>query len=112
MRRFQKSDVAEPTVPDAVEILKGLKAVFEDFQRSLHPAAIKAAVELSANIFRPQAARQGDRRIDETGASQMLLPHSKRKKTIGLREVETTVATMARIPPKTFPRAIATCCAI
>ncbi len=106
VRRFQKIDVAEPTVPDAVEILKGLKPYFEDFHKVRYTQqAIKAAVELSAKYIHDR--KLPDKAIDvidETGASQMLLPHSKRKKTIGLREVETTVATMARIPPKTVSK--------
>ena len=106
VRRFQKIDVAEPTVPDAVEILKGLKPYFEDFHKVRYTQqAIKAAVELSAKYIHDR--KLPDKAIDvidETGASQMLLPTSKRKKTIGLREVETTVATMARIPPKTVSK--------
>jgi ATP-dependent Clp protease ATP-binding subunit ClpA len=106
VRRFQKIDVAEPTVPDAVEILKGLKPYFEDFHKVRYTQqAIKAAVELSAKYIHDR--KLPDKAIDvidETGASQMLLPSSKRKKTIGLREVETTVATMARIPPKTVSK--------
>jgi len=106
VRRFQKIDVAEPTVPDAVEILRGLKPYFEDFHKVRYTQqAIKAAVELSAKYIHDR--KLPDKAIDvidETGASQMLLPASRRKKTIGLREVETTVATMARIPPKTVSK--------
>ncbi|MGB0087073.1 MAG: ATP-dependent Clp protease ATP-binding subunit ClpA [Rhodomicrobiaceae bacterium] len=106
VRRFQKIDVSEPTVPDAIEILKGLKPYFEDFHKVRYTQqAIKAAVELSAKYIHDR--KLPDKAIDvidETGASQMLLPASRRKKTIGLREVETTVATMARIPPKTVSK--------
>jgi ATP-dependent Clp protease ATP-binding subunit ClpA len=106
VRRFQKIDVAEPTVPDAVEILKGLKPYFEDFHKVRYTQqAIKAAVELSAKYIHDR--KLPDKAIDvidETGASQMLLPTSRRKKVIGLREVETTVATMARIPPKSVSK--------
>jgi ATP-dependent Clp protease ATP-binding subunit ClpA len=106
VRRFQKIDVAEPTVPDAVEILKGLKPYFEDFHKVRYTQqAIKAAVELSAKYIHDR--KLPDKAIDvidETGASQMLLPTSRRKKIIGLREVETTVATMARIPPKSVSK--------
>jgi ATP-dependent Clp protease ATP-binding subunit ClpA len=106
VRRFQKIDVAEPTVPDAVEILKGLKPYFEDFHKVRYTQqAIKAAVELSAKYINDR--KLPDKAIDvidETGASQMLLPTSKRKKVIGLREVESTVATMARIPPKSVSK--------
>ncbi len=106
VRRFQKIDVSEPTVPDAVEILKGLKPYFEDFHKVRYTQqAIKAAVELSAKYIHDR--KLPDKAIDvidETGASQMLLPSSRRKKTIGLREVEVTIATMARIPPKTVSK--------
>jgi ATP-dependent Clp protease ATP-binding subunit ClpA len=106
VRRFQKIDVSEPTVPDAVEILKGLKPYFEDFHKVKYTKeAIKAAVELSAKYIHDR--KLPDKAIDvidETGASQMLLPSSRRKKSIGIREVEATVATMARIPPKTVSK--------
>ncbi len=106
VRRFQKIDVSEPTVPDAVEILKGLKPYFEDFHKVKYTQqAIKAAVELSAKYIHDR--KLPDKAIDvidETGASQMLLPNSRRKKTIGVREVEGIIATMARIPPKTVSK--------
>ena len=106
VRRFQKIDIKEPTVPDAIKILKGLKPYFEEFHQIRYTNdAIKSAVELSAKYI-------GDRKlpdkaidvIDETGASQMLLPESRRKKTIGVKEVEATIATMARIPPKSVSK--------
>jgi ATP-dependent Clp protease ATP-binding subunit ClpA len=106
VRRFQKIDVSEPTVPDAVEILKGLKPYFEDFHNIRYTsAAIKAAVELSAKYIHDR--KLPDKAIDvidETGASQMLLPYSRRRKTIGVKEVEATVAIMARIPPKSVSK--------
>ncbi len=106
VRRFQKIDVAEPTVDDAFEIMKGLKPYFEDFHNIKYTnQAIKAAVELSAKYIHDR--KLPDKAIDvidETGASQMLLPPSKRKRTIGVKEVEATVATMARIPPKTVSK--------
>ncbi|MGO9460935.1 MAG: ATP-dependent Clp protease ATP-binding subunit ClpA [Rhodomicrobium sp.] len=106
VRRFQKIDVAEPTVEDAIEIMKGLKPYFEDFHNVKYTnQAIKAAVELSAKYIHDR--KLPDKAIDvidETGASQMLLPPSKRKRTIGVKEVEATVATMARIPPKTVSK--------
>ncbi|MGF1622854.1 MAG: ATP-dependent Clp protease ATP-binding subunit ClpA [Rhodomicrobiaceae bacterium] len=106
VRRFQKIDVSEPTVPDAVEILKGLKPYFEEFHKVKYTQpAIKAAVELSAKYIHDR--KLPDKAIDvidETGASQMLLPNSRRKKSIGIREVEATIATMARIPPKTVSK--------
>jgi ATP-dependent Clp protease ATP-binding subunit ClpA len=106
VRRFQKIDVTEPTVEDAVEIMKGLKPYFEDFHNIKYTnQAIKAAVELSAKYIHDR--KLPDKAIDvidETGASQMLLPPSKRKRTIGVKEVEATVATIARIPPKTVSK--------
>ena len=106
VRRFQKIDVNEPTVPDAVEILKGLKPYFEEFHKVRYTGeAVKAAVELSARYIHDR--KLPDKAIDvidETGASQMLLPEAKRKKTIGIKEIEATIATMARIPPKTVSK--------
>ena len=106
VRRFQKIDVNEPTVPDAIEILKGLKPYFEDYHKLKYTnEAIKAAVELSARYIHDR--KLPDKAIDvidESGAAQMLLPESQRKKTIGLKEIETTIATMARIPPKTVSK--------
>ena len=106
VRRFQKIDVAEPTVEDAIEIMRGLKPYFEDFHNIKYTnQAIKSAVELSAKYIHDR--KLPDKAIDvidETGASQMLLPPSKRKRTIGVKEVEATIATMARIPPKTVSK--------
>jgi ATP-dependent Clp protease ATP-binding subunit ClpA len=106
VRRFQKIDVNEPSVPDAIEILKGLKPYFEDYHKLKYTnEAIKAAVELSARYIHDR--KLPDKAIDvidESGAAQMLLPESRRKKTIGLKEVEATIATMARIPPKTVSK--------
>ncbi len=86
--------------------MKGLKPYFEDFHNIKYTnQAIKAAVELSAKYIHDR--KLPDKAIDvidETGASQMLLPPSKRKRTIGVKEVEATVATMARIPPKTVSK--------
>jgi ATP-dependent Clp protease ATP-binding subunit ClpA len=102
VRRFQKIDVNEPTVPDAIEILKGLKPYFEDYHKLRYTnEAIKAAVELSSRYIHDR--KLPDKAIDvidESGAAQMLLPESRRKRTIGIKEIETTIATMARIPPK------------
>jgi ATP-dependent Clp protease ATP-binding subunit ClpA len=106
VRRFQKIDVAEPSVPDAIKILQGLKTYFEDFHDvRFTNDALKSAVELSARYM-------GDRKlpdkaidvIDEAGAQMRLQPVSKRKKTIGVKEVEGIVATMARIPPKSVSK--------
>ena len=106
VRRFQKIDVNEPTVEDAVEIMKGLKPYFEEFHKVRYTnEAVKAAVELSARYIHDR--KLPDKAIDvidETGASQMLLPEAKRKKTIGIKEIEATIATMARIPPKTVSK--------
>src|SRR5690349_5235327 len=106
VRRFQKIDVNEPSVPDAIEILKGLKPYFEEYHKLKYTnEAIKAAVELSARYIHDR--KLPDKAIDvidESGAAQMLLPESRRKKTIGLKEIETTISTMARIPPKTVSK--------
>src|SRR3954470_24534930 len=106
VRRFQKIDVAEPTIPDAIKILKGLKPYFEDYHKVRYTAeAVKAAVELAAKYINDR--KLPDKAIDvidEVGASQMLLPESKRKKVIGVREVEDVVAKIARIPPKSVSK--------
>ena len=106
VRRFQKIDVNEPSIPDAVEIMKGLKPYFEEFHKVRYTSeAVKAAVELSARYINDR--KLPDKAIDvidETGASQMLLPERSRKKTIGIKEIEATIATMARIPPKTVSK--------
>ena len=106
VRRFQKIDVNEPSVPDTIEIVKGLKPYFEEFHKLRYTNdAMKAAVELSARYINDR--KLPDKAIDvidETGASQMLLPENRRKKTIGIKEIEATIATMARIPPKTVSK--------
>ncbi|MCC6890746.1 MAG: ATP-dependent Clp protease ATP-binding subunit ClpA [Hyphomicrobiales bacterium] len=106
VRRFQKIDVNEPSVSDSIEILKGLKPYFEDYHKLKYTSeAIKAAVELSARYIHDR--KLPDKAIDvidESGAAQMLLPESRRKKTIGIKEIEATIATMARIPPKTVSK--------
>src|SRR5712672_2135611 len=106
VRRFQKIDIAEPTVPDAIKILKGLKPYFEEYHKVRYTnEAVKAAVELAAKYINDR--KLPDKAIDvidEVGASQMLLPESKRKKVIGVREVEEVVAKIARIPPKSVSK--------
>jgi ATP-dependent Clp protease ATP-binding subunit ClpA len=106
VRRFQKIDVNEPTVEDAIEIIKGLKPYFEEFHKIRYTAeAVKAAVELSARYIHDR--KLPDKAIDvidETGASQMLLTEAKRKKTIGIKEIEATISTMARIPAKSVSK--------
>ncbi len=106
VRRFQKIDIAEPSVPDTIKILKGLKPYFEEHHKVRYTAeAIRTAVELSARYMSDR--KLPDKAIDvidETGASQMLLPASRRKATIGVKDIEATIATMARIPPKNVTR--------
>lgn len=106
LRRFQKIDVNEPSVEDAIKILRGLKPYFEEHHNVRYTAeAIKTAVELSDRYISDR--KLPDKAIDvidETGAAQMLLPPSKRKKTIGVKDVEAVVAKIARIPPKTVTR--------
>jgi len=106
VRRFQKIDVQEPSVEDAIEIMKGLKPYFEEFHKVKYTVdAIKSAVELSVRYISDR--KLPDKAIDvidETGASQMLLPENKRRKSIGVKEIEATVATMARIPPKSVSK--------
>ncbi|WOS64172.1 ATP-dependent Clp protease ATP-binding subunit ClpA [Sinorhizobium fredii] len=106
VRRFQKIDVNEPTVADAIEIMRGLKPYFEEYHHLKYSnEAIRAAVELSARYINDR--KLPDKAIDvidESGAAQMLLPVSKRRKLITEREIEATVATMARIPPKSVSK--------
>ena len=105
-RRFQKIDVNEPSVPDSIKILQGLKSYFEEFHKVRYTNdALKAAVELSSRYMADR--KLPDKAIDvidEVGASQMLLPASRRKKTVGVRDIEKVIATMARIPPKTVSK--------
>ncbi|KQY14569.1 ATP-dependent Clp protease ATP-binding subunit ClpA [Rhizobium sp. Root482] len=106
VRRFQKIDVNEPTINDAIAIMKGLKPYFEDYHKLKYSNdAIKSAVELSARYINDR--KLPDKAIDvidETGAAQMLLPANKRRKLITEKEIEATIATMARIPPKTVSK--------
>ncbi|MDR3436928.1 ATP-dependent Clp protease ATP-binding subunit ClpA [Telmatospirillum sp.] len=102
VRRFQKIDVNEPSVEDAVKILHGLKPYYEAHHRVRYTNdAIRASVELAVRYI-------GDRKlpdkaidvIDEVGAARMLLPESKRRKTVTVRDIEEIVAKIARVPPK------------
>jgi ATP-dependent Clp protease ATP-binding subunit ClpA len=106
VRRFQKIDVNEPSVPDAIEIVKGLRPYFEDFHKLKYTDdALKAAVELSARYITDR--KLPDKAIDvidETGASQMLVPEDQRKKLIDVEDIETTIASIARIPPKSVSK--------
>jgi len=101
-RRFQKIDVDEPSVGDSIKILKGLKPYFEKHHDVKYTAdAIKIAVELAARYINDR--KLPDKAIDvidEAGAAQHLLSDSKRRKTIGVKEIEAVVAKIARIPPK------------
>ncbi|OUS13499.1 ATP-dependent Clp protease ATP-binding subunit ClpA [Rhodospirillales bacterium 47_12_T64] len=106
VRRFQKIDVAEPSIEDTVKILRGLKPYYEEHHKVKYTnEALRTAVELSARYI-------GDRKlpdkaidvIDEAGASQMLLPEDKRKKSLGVKDVEAVVAKIARIPPKSVSK--------
>jgi ATP-dependent Clp protease ATP-binding subunit ClpA len=101
-RRFQKVDVTEPSVSDTTRILLGLKSRYEDHHNVRYTQkAIQAAAELSAKYINER--HLPDKAIDvmdEAGASQRLLPQSKRKKTIGVGDIEQIIAKMARIPEK------------
>ena len=102
-RRFQKIDIAEPSVAETVEILRGLKPVFENFHDVRYTnGALEAAAELSARYinerFLPDKAIDI---VDEAGAAQKILPKSKQKKVIGKAQIEAVIAKVARIPEKT-----------
>ena len=101
-RRFQKVDVLEPSVDETYEILKGLKSKFEDHHKLKYTAkALKGAAVLSdkhiTDRFLPDKAIDI---LDEAGASQRLLPDYKKKKTVGIADIESIVAKIARIPEK------------
>ena len=102
-RRFQKIDVPEPSVEQTIEILKGLKARFEEHHSiKFSAAAITSAAELSARYINDR--HLPDKAIDvldEAGAAQRILPKSKQKKTIGKHEIEEIIAKIARIPART-----------
>ena len=105
-RRFQKIDVTEPSMDEAVQILRGLKSRYEDHHQVKYTnQSLRSAVELSHRYINdrhlPDKAIDV---IDEAGASLHLLPPKKRKKTIGVHDIETIVAKMARIPPKSVSR--------
>ena len=106
VRRFQKIDVNEPTVEDTIKILKGLKTYYEDFHKLKYTnEALKVAVELSAKYITDR--KLPDKAIDvidEAGAGQMLLPEGRRKKVLGVKEIEAVVAKIARIPPKSVSK--------
>ncbi|WMY90920.1 ATP-dependent Clp protease ATP-binding subunit ClpA [Snodgrassella communis] len=102
-RRFQKIDVVEPSVPETVQILQGLRPAFEQFHQVRYTrAALQAAAELSARYinerFLPDKAIDI---IDEAAAAQKIQPKSKQRKVIGRAEIEAIIAKVARIPEKT-----------
>ena len=101
-RRFQKIDVSEPSIDDSVKILNGLKPYFEEHHEiRFTNEAIKTAVDLSARYIHDR--KLPDKAIDvidEAGAAQMILSESRKRKTIGVKEIEEVVAKIARIPPK------------
>ena len=102
VRRFQKIDVNEPSIEDSIKILNGLKPYYESHHKVRYtPDAIKASVELAAKYITDR--KLPDKAIDvidEVGAARMLLPESKRRKTVTVKDVEEIVAKIARIPPK------------
>ncbi len=106
VRRFQKIDVNEPSIPDTIKIVKGLKPYFEEYHKVRYTAdAVKAAVELAAKYINDR--KLPDKAIDvidEVGAAQMLVAESRRKKVIGVKEIEDIISKMARIPSKTVSK--------
>ena len=106
VRRFQKIDVHEPSIPDTIKILRGLKPYYETHHAVRYTdEAIRSAVELSARYVHDR--KLPDKAIDildEAGAARMLLPAGKRRKTVGVRDIEATVAKIARVPPKNVSR--------
>ncbi len=101
-RRFQKIDVVEPSIDDSIKILNGLKPYFEEHHEiRFTNEAIKTAVDLSARFIHDR--KLPDKAIDvidEAGAAQMIVAESKKRKTIGVKEIEEVIAKIARIPPK------------
>ncbi|WP_416899830.1 MAG: ATP-dependent Clp protease ATP-binding subunit ClpA [Minwuia sp.] len=106
LRRFQKIDVNEPTIEDAVKILTGLKPYYEEHHQVRYTNdAVKTAVELSARYINDR--KLPDKAIDvidEVGAAEMLKPNHRRKKVLGVKDVEAVVAKIARIPPKSVTK--------
>jgi len=101
-RRFQKVDVLEPSIEDTIKILNGLKSRFEEHHELRYTkAALTSAVELSAKYMSDRhLPDKAIDIIDEAGALQRLMPPSRRKKVVGVPEIEAVVANIARIPPK------------
>ncbi len=102
-RRFQKIDVSEPSIDETVKILQGLKSRFEEHHHIKYThQALRCAAELTERYINDRhLPDKAIDIIDEAGASQQLLPPSKRKKTISVSDIENIVAKIARIPPKT-----------
>ena len=102
-RRFQKIDVVEPTVPETVEILKGLRSRFEEHHQIKYTdAALKAAAELAArHINDRHLPDKAIDVVDEAGARLRLKPIAEREDTVDVHHIEEVVARIARIPPKT-----------
>ena len=105
-RRFQKIDVVEPTVPETIEILKGLRSHFEEHHQVKYTdAALKAAAELSArHINERHLPDKAIDVIDEAGARLRLKPEAERETEVDVHHIEEVVARIARIPPKTVSR--------
>ncbi len=102
-RRFQKIDVEEPSIEETVKILQGLKSRFEEHHQIRYTnQALRTAAELTERYINdrhlPDKAIDV---IDEAGAAQQLLPASRRKKTVGVNDIENIIAKIARIPAKT-----------
>jgi len=106
VRRFQKVDVTEPSIEDTVKILRGLKAYYEEHHQVKYTQeSLRSAVELSARYINDR--KLPDKAIDvidEVGASRMLLAEHKRKKTVSVKDIESIVASIARVPPKSISR--------
>ena len=102
-RRFQKIDVTEPSIEETVKILQGLKSRFEEHHQVRYThQSLRSAAELSERYITDRhLPDKAIDIIDEAGASQRLVPPSRRKKTIGVQDIESIVAKVARIPPKT-----------
>ena len=102
-RRFQRVEIVEPSVDETVEILRGLKTQFEEFHEVRYTApSLRTAAELSARYITDlQLPDKAIDVIDEAGAQTRLVPAAKRRKTIGVNDVERVVSKMARIPPRT-----------
>lgn len=105
-RRFLKIDVVEPSPADTVKILKGLKSYFEDFHKVNYTAdALQGAVDLAVrHITDRKLPDKAIDVIDEAGAYQKLRPKDKRKKTVGITDIEAVIAKIARIPTKTVSK--------